>query len=153
MDSPSAADDLTAGFSIAVVGWGAHEQAMATVRQQVFIDEQHVPEALEWDGLDAAAIHVLAKDIQDDPIGCGRLLRTGKIGRMAVLPEWRGKGIGWALLQALLVAARQQGMVEIALSAQAHAIPFYQKAGFVVCSDLYDDAGIPHRDMVLTLTD
>lgn len=86
------------------------------------------------------------------PIGCGRLLPEGKIGRMAVLPEWRNRGIGRAMLQTLLAAAREQGMTEVALSAQVSAIPFYEKAGFSVCSDVYLDAGIPHRDMLLRLT-
>jgi len=135
-----------------MVNWREGRLALSAIRRQVFIHEQQVPEALEWDGLDDTAMHVLATDATGLAIGCARLLLEGKIGRMAVLPEWRGKGVGCALLQAVLATARQQGMAEVRLSAQAYAIPFYQKHGFALCSDIYMDAGIPHRDMVLRLS-
>lgn len=122
------------------------------MRRTVFIEEQNVPETLEWDGLDETAAHVLAANAAGSPIGCGRLLPDGRIGRMAVLPEWRRRGVGRALLQTLLAAARNQGMTKVELSAQVNAIPFYEKAGFRVCSAIYMDAGIPHRDMTLQLT-
>lgn len=112
-----------------------------------------MPETLEWDGLDAGACHVLALTVAGQPIGCGRLLPEGKIGRMAVLPQWRGQGIGTAVLQALLRLARIRGIRDLMLSAQVQAIPFYLRAGFQVCSPVYMDAGIPHQDMRLRLTD
>lgn len=143
---------VVGGFDVAIVKWNEHEPALSRIRRQVFIDEQRVPEALEWDGQDDTATHVLATDAESRPIGCGRLLPGGKIGRMAVLSEWRGKGVGRALLQALLAEARRQGMPEVRLSAQVYAMPFYQKGGFAACSDIYDDADIPHRDMVLRLS-
>lgn len=139
-------------FSIAAVDWRSADAALSEIRRRVFIDEQSVPAALEWDGLDEDAVHVLARDDANRPIGCARLLPGGKIGRMAVLPQWRGQGVGRSMLHALLEAARRQGLSEIVLSAQVSAIPFYQKAGFTVCSACYMDAGIPHRDMRLTLS-
>ena len=138
-------------FSVEVVDWGSAGEALADIRRRVFIAEQSVPEALEWDGLDETALHVLARGRMHQPIGCARLLPGGKIGRMAVLPEWRGQGVGRSMLNALLQLARQQGLSEIKLSAQVAAIPFYQKAGFMVCGDCYLDAGIPHQDMRLAL--
>jgi predicted GNAT family N-acyltransferase len=96
-------------------------------------------------------VHVLAL-AGDTPVGCGRLLASGKIGRMAVLPARRGKGIGAALLERLLEISRKQGLPEVMLSAQVAAIPFYQRAGFAVCSPEFDDAGIPHREMRLALS-
>ena len=139
-------------FRVIAVSWREQQAALSLIRRRVFIEEQHVPEPLEWDGLDDIAQHVLALDADDRPIGCGRLLPEGRIGRMAVLPDWRGQGIGHALLQRLLQLARSQDCREITLSAQVAAIPFYQKAGFQVCSGTYMDAGIPHRDMRLALS-
>lgn len=142
---------LAAGFSVFEVRWDSHAEQLATIRRKVFIEEQGVSEALEWDGLDLDAVHVLAL-AGDTPIGCGRLLPSGKIGRMAVLPAWRGQGIGATLLDRLLSISRRQGCSQVMLSAQVAAIPFYQRAGFSVCSEIYMDAGIPHRDMRLALT-
>ena len=139
-------------FSVVAVDWQATGAVLAEIRRRVFIEEQSVPEALEWDGLDEYAVHVLASDNANRPIGCARLLPQGKIGRMAVLPKWRGNGVGRTMLETLISLARTQGLSEVSLSAQTHAIPFYEQAGFQVCSEIYDDAGIPHRDMVLTLT-
>lgn len=138
-------------FSVDAVDWHSAGAALAKTRRRVFIEEQSVPEALEWDGLDEDAVHVLARDDANQPIGCARLLPQGKISRMAVLPEWRGQGVGRAMLRALIELARKQDLPEIGLSAQTHAIPFYEHAGFRVCSGIYDDAGIPHRDMRLVL--
>lgn len=139
-------------FSVVTVDWRGAGAALAEIRRRVFIEEQAVLEALEWDGLDEVAVHVLARDDANRPIGCARLLPGGKIGRMAVLPGWRGQGVGQSMLRALIELARKQGLAEISLSAQTHAIAFYEQAGFRVCSAIYDDAGIPHRDMVLALT-
>lgn len=111
-----------------------------------------MPEALEWDELDEAAMHMLALSAAGVPIGCGRLLPAGKIGRMAVLREWRGQGVGRTLLQALLEMACRQGLPAVSLSAQVQAIPFYQRVGFEAYGDSYLDAGIPHRDMSLQLS-
>jgi predicted GNAT family N-acyltransferase len=139
-------------FSVIAVDWRSTGAALAEIRRRVFIEEQSVPEALEWDGLDEGAVHVLASDGANRPIGCARLLPQGKIGRMAVLPEWRGSGVGLAMLETLIALARAQGLSEVSLSAQTHAISFYEQAGFRICSEIYDDAGIPHRDMVLALS-
>jgi predicted GNAT family N-acyltransferase len=106
---------------------------------------------LEWDELDAQSRHVLAESGQGEPVGTGRLLPDGHIGRMAVLSDWRGCGVGSGLLQALLCLARAQGHAEVLLNAQTHAEPFYARHGFVSSGEPFTDAGIPHRTMRLVL--
>lgn len=116
------------------------------IRSEVFIREQHVPESMEWDEFDTVATHFLAIDDQQ-AIGCVRLLPTGHVGRMAVLPQWRRKGIGKQLLDACEDRARKLHLEQVRLSAQVSAIPFYTAAGYALKSDTYMDAGIPHQDM------
>jgi predicted GNAT family N-acyltransferase len=122
----------------------------APIRYAVFVDEQKVPAEIELDDWDALSLHALALDAQGRVLGTGRLLPDGHIGRMAVLQSARGQGVGSALLRALLQAARARGDREVVLSAQTHAMPFYEKAGFIAEGDEYDDAGIPHRQMRLS---
>jgi predicted GNAT family N-acyltransferase len=138
-------------ISISFVTWAEAQTELADIRRRVFVEEQSVPLELEWDGLDETACHVLAKQ-EGKAVGCARLLPGGKIGRMAILPPWRGRGIGHRMLREILGHLRAQGVSEARLSAQTHAIPFYEKCGFTVCSEVYDDAGIPHRDMKLKLS-
>lgn len=120
------------------------------LRRVVFIEEQGVSEADEVDGLDGRAIHLLAWD-GECPVGTARLLvkgPVGKIGRVCVLPEARGLGLGAALIhQALEVLRDQPGVVEAYLGSQSHATGFYEKLGFVVEGEEFLDAGIPHRHM------
>ena len=138
-------------ISISFVTWAEAETELAELRRRVFIEEQGVPVELEWDGLDETARHVLVRQ-EGQAVGCARLLPNGKIGRMAILPSWRGRGIGHSMLHVILQHLRAEGIPEARLSAQTHAIPFYEKCGFKVCSEVYDDAGIPHRDMQLKLS-
>jgi predicted GNAT family N-acyltransferase len=134
-------------FSIIETGWGHAAQPLTAIRRAVFIDEQGVPEALEWDEHDAAALHLLASADDGTPIGCARLLPDGHIGRMAVLPAWRGRGVGRALLAAAMNAALARKYALIKLSAQTHAAGFYARAGFVVEGVEYEEAGIAHVAM------
>lgn len=138
-------------FIVRPAGWPASRHALQAVRRTVFIDEQHVPEALEWDDNDEKSRHVLALSIHGEPIGTGRLLPDGHIGRMAVLREWRGKGVGSTILRALLDLARQDGLHTIRLNAQTHALAFYARHGFSVGGDVFMGAGIPHLEMRLQL--
>jgi len=122
------------------------------IREQVFINEQHVPVELEWDEYDPDAIHLIVLDEKHVPIATSRMLSDGHIGRMAVIPEWRTQGIGTAMLLKLINIAKQHNLEAVFLSAQLEAIDFYKKQGFNVKSDTYMDAGIPHKDMGLNLT-
>jgi predicted GNAT family N-acyltransferase len=127
--------------------------ACHALRRTVFIDEQGVSEAEEMDDQDGAAIHLLARD-GDRPLGSARLLikgGTGKIGRVCVRADHRGQGLGAALIRAALEVLRARGLDQARLGSQTHAIGFYEKLGFVAEGPVYDDAGIPHRDMALNL--
>ena len=138
-------------FTITETDWARDAARLAAIRRAVFIDEQGVPEALEWDVHDAAALHLLALAGDGTPIGCARLLPDGHVGRMAVLPAWRRQGVGQALLAAVMDAAQARGLTTFRLSAQTHAAGFYARAGFVVVGDEYEEAGIPHVAMQRTL--
>ena len=142
---------LKTHFTIHIVTWQTHVQALSALRETVFIHEQQVPIALEWDGLDETAQHLIALNHAEQPIGCARLLGDGIVGRMAVLKPWRSQGVGMALLRQAIVLYEQLGIHHITLSAQMHAIKFYEKAGFVVCNEPYLDAGILHVDMHLSV--
>ena len=142
---PALQDD----FTIEVVSWQSHNSQLKMIREQVFILEQQVPVELEWDGLDETAQHLLALNKAGDAIGCARIIGDGSIGRMAVLKPWRGMGVGTALLNAAIAYYHQQGVKTVTLSAQLHAVSFYVKAGFEVCSEPYLDANILHVDMRL----
>ena len=136
-------------FHVAMVDWVRDEQraALRALRDTVFIQEQNVPEARERDGLDGECLHVLACDEVGQPIGCGRLTPGRKVGRMAVLRDWRGQGVGVAMLRELLARARALGWTEIGLDAQTSAIGFYEREGFEAYGDVFEDAGLPHRSM------
>ena len=128
-------------------GWAHDAERLSAIRRAVFIDEQGVPEALEWDEHDVGALHLLATLADGTPIGCARLLPDGHVGRMAVLTRWRGHGVGRALLAAAIRAAQTRGYTTLKLSAQIHAAEFYLAAGFVAVGDPYEEAGIPHVAM------
>ena len=134
-------------YSIRLVSWREARAALTAVREAVFIREQGVPSQLEWDGLDDSALHALAEDERSQPIGTARLLENGHIGRMAVLASWRGRGVGTAMLERVLVAARARGVSAARLHAQTHAVEFYRRLGFEVVSGQFLDAGIPHVTM------
>lgn len=136
-----------AAFALTETDWARDAARLAAIRRTVFIDEQGVPEALEWDEHDAAALHQLALAGDGAPIGCARLLPDGHIGRMAVLPAWRKQGVGQALLAAAMGAAQARGHATLRLSAQTQAAGFYARAGFVAVGDEYEEAGIPHVAM------
>ncbi len=138
--------DMT-DFTLQETSWSRHAEELGRVRRTVFIEEQGVPATLEWDEDDAGALHLLAQAVNGEPIGCARLLPDGHLGRMAVLADWRGRGVGQALLTAALKAARARGHTQVQLSAQTHAVAFYVRAGFVSIGPEYDEAGMPHVSM------
>lgn len=136
------------GFIVNEVNWTQHQHEIRFIRTQVFIFEQRVPEALEWDGMDDTAIHVLAFTADQIPAGTARLLSSGQIGRMAVLKHYRNRGTGTAMLIRLLQIAARENITPLFLNAQLHAIRFYEKHGFIADGGVFDDAGIPHRRMI-----
>jgi ElaA protein len=125
-------------------------QRALAIRRRVFIEEQNVPEEIELDADDGHAFHALAI-LDGVAIGCGRMLDHGdsevKIGRMAVLREFRGTGVGAHILRFLIDRARARGLRRAILHAQLTAEGFYLKEGFNPVGGVFDEAGIAHRKM------
>lgn len=130
--------------------WAELGELAGEIRRVVFINEQCVPLAEEWDGRDDACLHFLAWR-GEAALGTARLLPDGHIGRVAVLREARGLGIGAVLMQAAISAARRLGHGKVELAAQTHALAFYERLGFAAFGEVFMDAGIPHRNMRLVL--
>lgn len=138
-------------FTVRIATWRDDALTLRAIREAVFILEQQVPVELEWDGLDTDCLHVLATDLAGNPVGTARLLPAGHIGRMAVLREWRGRGVGSALLRLLLEETKKRQLRQAVLNAQTYAAGFYAKFGFKAVGEEFMDAGIPHVKMVLKL--
>lgn len=138
-------------------GWGDLCTAARAVRTAVFIDEQRIPESEEWDDDDAGAVHAVVSNLAGLPLATGRLIHLGqaegkaKIGRMAVLRCSRGVGLGDRVLLALITQARERAITHIDLHAQVSAMAFYARHGFQVVGAVFDEVGIPHQGMTLTL--
>ncbi|MEQ6916692.1 GNAT family N-acetyltransferase [Halomonas aquatica] len=132
--------------------WAELGRDATEIRRVVFIEEQSVPIEEEWDGRDVACRHFLAL-WNGTPVGTARLLPDAHIGRVAVLAEARGWGIGAALMRAAIEAARRHGHPRVELAAQTHALAFYERLGFEAVGSEFLDAGIPHRNMHLSLRD
>ncbi len=147
-------DNQMAEYSVRIVDWHDGEPLLRAVREAVFMREQGVSAEMEWDGLDEDCRHALALSAQGEAIGCGRIISPenesgAHVGRMAVLPEWRGKKVGTALLEALLNEARSRSYAEVELSAQVQALPFYRRFGFVEEGEVFMDADMRHCMMRL----
>ena len=143
----------TPQFTVREADFTVDLQHLRAVRDPVFVIEQNVPVELERDALDAECMHVLAFDAQNRPIGTGRLTPQHSIGRMAVLAEWRGNGVGDALLKRLIALAKAKNWPDVSLHAQVSAIDFYLKHRFATYGPVYEEAGIMHQSMRLDLTD
>jgi predicted GNAT family N-acyltransferase len=142
---------MPAPFTIRILPWPDALPFSRPIRQEVFVEEQKVPRELEWDEWDARSDHAVAYDAQGRAIGTARLLPDGRIGRMAVLKECRGRGIGAALLEAMLDRARERSMARATLHAQTRAAGFYRRFGFSERGGEFLEAGIPHVEMTLEL--
>ena len=134
----------TPGFRVRLVDWRDASATLSAIRTTVFVGEQGVPPEIEIDGRDPGCAHVLAESDSGEAVGTGRLMPDGRIGRMAVLAAWRGRGVGAAMLGALMAEARRRGLRETHLHAQSHARDFYARHGYVVEGEEYLEAGIPH---------
>jgi predicted GNAT family N-acyltransferase len=142
---------MTTPFEVQVLDWEAARPLAHPVREAVFVVEQGVPPALEIDELDPVCDHAVVLSDRGRAVATGRLIPDGRIGRMAVLREWRGRGVGAAVLARLVERARERGMTTVALSAQTHAAPFYARFGFIARGEQYIEAGIPHLKMARDL--
>jgi predicted GNAT family N-acyltransferase len=137
-------------IAVEIVEWAEYRDQLLAIRFEVFVHEQHVPRDEEADDKDHLCCHAVAR-VDGEPVGTGRLLPTGKIGRMAVRAPYRNRGIGGRLLTELMNEARRQGFEEVHLDSQVSAIPFYERHGFVASGPVFKDAGIDHRRMSRSL--
>ena len=133
-----------------ICDYESHTEDICAIRCEVFVGEQNVPEELEIDGLDGEAKHVLAY-VDALPIGTGRILNDGHIGRVAVLKNYRGLGIGKLIMKELIKCAQTKNLEKIWLSSQWHAHSFYLDLGFVCVGEIYKEAGIDHIKMYRVL--
>ena len=140
------------GYQIVLGDWAAFGKDASLIRHEVFVVEQHVSLEEEMDGRDEACVHAIAYRPDGVPVGTGRLLPDGHIGRLTVLRPQRGKGVGALLLIRLVDEARRQGHLQVELAAQLHAQPFYAAHGFVAEGPVFLDAGIDHINMRRILT-
>lgn len=159
---PPALRDILQGFEagqgmveVRTGEWDTLGRDASAIRTAVFVEEQRIPAEMEWDAADAQCLHAVAYNRLGRPLATGRLLQhvpgVAKIGRMAVDQAVRGGGVGLAVLDALMQAARSRGDREVLLHAQTSAAPFYAKAGFVPRGEEFEEAGIPHLEMVRAL--
>jgi predicted GNAT family N-acyltransferase len=146
-------------FLVRPVAWDSPEgEHVRDIRRKVFIEEQCIPADEEYDEADLTADHVLAYDVDGNPVATGRLLvvendrpETIRIGRMAALADVRGRGAGSAIMDYFIAEARARKYERIVLSAQSCAIPFYARFGFRAFGQEFMEAGIPHQLMELLL--
>ena len=137
-------------FSVKQGSWDQLQQDAKLIRKLVFISEQNIPEQDEWDDQDAISQHFVVYD-QNQPIATARLLANNSVGRVAVLKAYRGQGIGRLIMLEIIAYAQAQKRPSLQLSSQVHAISFYEKLGFSIQSDEYDECGIPHIEMVMPI--
>ena len=137
-------------FTVVVGDWHSLQQHAKHIRELVFILEQDIAPEDEWDDQDPISIHFVVYDA-DQPIATARLLSNDHVGRVAVLKDYRSKGIGKLVMQEIIALAKQQQRKELILSSQVYATQFYSGLGFAVQGESYLDCGIPHVDMVMTL--
>jgi predicted GNAT family N-acyltransferase len=140
-----------ADLAVRVGDWASLGEHARAVRLAVFVEEQGIAPELELDDRDRTALHAVAFDAAGIPVATGRLLPNAHIGRMAVIGALRGRGVGAAILRALVAIAGARGEREVRLHAQRDAVPFYERAGFVAIGEEYLEAGIAHRTMVRIL--
>ncbi|TCB67174.1 GNAT family N-acetyltransferase [Acinetobacter sp. ANC 4178] len=130
--------------------WAELQSDAKPIREQVFIQEQQIAAADEWDAQDEISQHFVVCD-GEQAIATARLLPNHSIGRVAVLASHRGQGIGKLLMQEIIQQAWIQQRPLLQLSSQVHAMSFYQNLGFQAHGDAYMDCGIPHIDMQMSL--
>jgi predicted GNAT family N-acyltransferase len=138
-------------YVVKLATWEHDRVHIQSVRRTVFIEEQQIAERDEWDELDPVVTHVLVFEppasAKRDAVGTGRLEPTGKIGRVAVLPQYRGTGAGVAVMRRLMDLAAERGFNEVYLNAQVTATGFYERLGFRADGPEFDEVGIPHQRM------
>lgn len=140
-------DRVKPEINVKLGNWVELQAEAKVIRTQVFVVEQHIDPEIEMDAMDAHCIHAIAYNDDNEPVGTGRLLPDGHIGRMAVLSEYRSAGIGAAILRSLMSFAKLRGQAAVQLNSQTSAENFYLRNGFVREGDEFQEAGIAHIHM------
>jgi predicted GNAT family N-acyltransferase len=138
---------VTLAFTVRLAPWAREAATIEAIRDAVFVAELGVSREVERDGRDGACMHVVAEDEAGRAIGCGRLAPDGSIGRLAVLPDRRGHGVGGALLERLVAQAAAIGLERVRLAARIEACRLYERHGFAREGDTWIEAGIVHVAM------
>ena len=123
-----------------------NEQSIRSIRENVFINEQFIAPEIEFDGLDSSAIHAVVI-VDGKPVGTGRILSDGHIGRIAIVRDFRGQGLGSKIVLSLIDEAKKSGYQRVYLGSQKQAIDFYTKLGFTPFGEEFMEAGIVHLSM------
>ena len=127
-----------------------NEQSIRSIRESVFINEQSIAPEIEFDGLDSSAIHAVVT-VDGKRVGTGRILSDGHIGRIAIMRDFRGLGLGSKIVLSLIDEAKLSGYKRVYLGSQKQAIDFYTKLGFTPFGEEFIKAGIVHLSMEKTL--
>jgi predicted GNAT family N-acyltransferase len=132
---------------IAITSFAESAAGIRSVRDAVFGQEQSVAREIDFDDQDPHCVHAVATDAGGIPIGTGRMQPDGRIGRLSVLKQWRGQGVGTRMLEALVASARKRGFKKVYLHAQVQVIPFYERRGFARDGAEFLEAGMSHVTM------
>ncbi len=135
-------------FRVEMRDWEAARTVAGPIRHAIFFGEQDAPPGVEIDDLDPQAVHAIAFDEEaGTAVGTGRLLPDGQIGRLAVAKDWRRRGVGAALLAALIEEARRRSHAEVTIMAPLQAAEFYRGQGFVAEGKVFKEAGVLEQKM------
>ena len=140
-------------FTVENVDWGKAKHKLSKLREKVFVCEWRIPKEIEFDQHDNTSFHVLVRDESDLEIATGRITPKGEIGRIAVVPRYRGPEVYQTLFQALIDIARQRSLESVSVQCELEGVEYYEQQGFRPVGAVYMDAGIPRQRMSVRLTD
>jgi predicted GNAT family N-acyltransferase len=138
-------------FKVKNVDWGNAKHKLSKIREQVFVHEWRIPKECEFDQQDDVAFHVLVLDEDNREIATGRITPQGEIGRIAVVPAFRGPEVYLELFSALLAIAKQIGLEDVLIQCELEGVKYYQQQGFRPVGSVYMDAGIARQAMTCTI--
>lgn len=140
-------------FRVESVDWKQDKHRLSKLRERVFVYEWRIPKEYEFDQHDYDSEHVLVLDEDDLEVATGRLTPQGEIGRIAVIPEFRGPEIYETLFHALLHIAKMKNLKDVSMQCALDGVQYYEKQGFKAIGAVYMDAGTPRQRMACTLND
>ena len=130
------------------INWATAAAEIISVRRKVFVVERRFDKKMLYDKFDTDSFHLIATNEGEQTIGCGRLTRDGRLGRIAVLIDQRGKGIGTMILGRLIKIAEQNQIKNISLNTERDLVNFYQQQSFAETGPVYMKQGVPYQHMI-----